>query len=155
MWKAKHSVTLSLIVCGILSTALLAIVFFGPKLFTLYLTAFRGWKPNTESIRYMGKVFAFCFYPCSGFAAIILGSLILLLLNIKIGRVFIGQNVALLKIISWCCFIIAAITLAGAFFYMPFGFVALAGAFVGMLLRVLKNIMQSAVELREENDLTI
>ena len=38
---------------------------------------------------------------------------------------------------------------------MPFMFVALAGGFVGMLLRVLKNVMQSAVELREENDLTI
>ena len=38
---------------------------------------------------------------------------------------------------------------------MPFMFVAAAGGFTGMLLRVLKNVMQSAVELREENDLTI
>jgi hypothetical protein len=38
---------------------------------------------------------------------------------------------------------------------MPFGFVALAGGVVGMMLRVLKNVMQSAALMREENDLTI
>ena len=68
---------------------------------------------------------------------------------------FINQKATLLRAVSWCCFAISLITFVGAFFYMPFGFIALAGGFVGMMLRVLKNVMQSAVELREENDLTI
>ena len=68
---------------------------------------------------------------------------------------FINQNATLLRLVSWCGFAISVVPFIGAFFYMPFGFVALAGGFVGMMLRVLKNVMQSAAIMREENDLTI
>jgi hypothetical protein len=40
-------------------------------------------------------------------------------------------------------------------FYIPFLFVAIAAAFVGLMLRVVKNVMQNAVEISEENELTI
>ncbi len=101
------------------------------------------------------KVFGFCFYPSGVFALVILFSLLKLLSNIKDEKVFIPQNVKCLRTVSWCCFAVASITFVGGFFYMPFMFVAAAGGFTGMLLRVLKNVMQSAVELREESDLTI
>ena len=57
-----------------------------------------------------------------------------------------------LRIISWCCFIIGSITFVGCFFYMPFMFIAAAGGLLGLLLRVLKNLMQSAVEIADENE---
>ena len=155
MWNSKKSAVLSIIVCFILVFVLLVFAFFGPWIFEFYMTAYRGFKPGGEAMRMLKTVFAACFYPSAIFAAVILYSLIKLLFNIKGEKTFIGENVTHLKVVSWCCFVIALITLAGAFFYMPFGFVALAGGFVGMLLRVLKNVMQSAVELRQENDLTI
>ena len=78
-----------------------------------------------------------------------------MLFNIKNGQVFIKKNVTALKAVSWGCLIIMVITFIGGMFYMPFMFVALAGGFVGLMLRVLMTVMRSAVELREENDLTI
>ncbi len=155
MWNSKKSVNLSIVVCFVLSAILVLLAIFGPMVFKLYMTAYRGFLPDGEAMQNLSRTFAFCFYPCAVFAGIILYSLLKLLFNIKRDDVFISQNVTMLRIVSWCCVAIAVITFVGAFFYMPFGFVALAGGFVGMMLRVLKNVMQSAVALREENDLTI
>ena len=44
---------------------------------------------------------------------------------------------------------------SGGVFYLPFCFIAVAAGFVGLMLRIVKNVMQSAVEIREENELTI
>ncbi|MBO5211436.1 MAG: DUF2975 domain-containing protein [Clostridia bacterium] len=155
MWNSKKSVNLSIVVCFILSAILVLLAIFGPMVFKLYMTAYRGFLPAGDAMRHLSRTFVLCFYPSAVFAGIILYSLLKLLFNIKGGQVFINQNVTLLRVVSWCCIAIAIITFVGAFFYMPFGFVALAGGFVGIMLRVLKNVMQSAVELREENDLTI
>ena len=155
MWNSKKSVKLSIVVCFILSAVLVLLAIFGPMVFKIYMTAYRGFLPDGEAMRHLSQTFAWCFYTSAVFAGVILYSLLKLLFNIKGGQVFINQNATLLRVVSWCCFAISVITFIGAFFYMPFGFVALAGGFVGMMLRVLKNVMQSAVELREENDLTI
>ncbi len=155
MVKNKTSVKISIGVCITLSVILLILVVFGNSIFELYMTAYRGFSATGEALAMLKKVFGFCFYPSAVFAAVILFSLLKLLLNIKGEKIFITQNTKYLRTVSWCCFSVAIITFIGGFFYMPFMFVAAAGGFTGMLLRVLKNVMQSAVELREENDLTI
>ena len=148
MVKNKTSVKISIGVCVALSV-------FGNYIFELYMTTYRGFLATGEALVMLKKVFGFCFYPSAVFAAVILYSLLKLLFNIKNENVFITENTKYLRTVSWCCFAIAIITFIGGFFYMPFMFVAAAGGFTGMLLRVLKNVMQSAVELREESDLTI
>lgn len=155
MWNNRKSVRLSIAVCLALAVVLAVLIFAGSWVFEIYMTAYRGFKPDGEAFKMLKTVFAACFYPSAVFAAVILYSLLKLLYNIKAEKIFVEDNVKNLKRVSWCCFVIAVITFVGAFFYMPFGFVALAGGFVGMLLRVLKNVMQSALELRQENDLTI
>ena len=155
MVKNKTSVKISIGVCFALSVILLIFAIFGNQIFELYMTAYRGFSATGEALKMLKKTFAYCFYPSSVFAAVILYSLLKLLFNIKNEKIFISKNVKYLSIVSLCCFIIAFITFIGGFFYMPFLFVAAAGSFTGMLLKVLKDIMQSAVKLREENDLTI
>ena len=49
----------------------------------------------------------------------------------------------------------ALITLIGGCIYIPFMVVAVAAAFMGLMLRVVKNVMQNAVEIKAENELTI
>jgi len=155
MWNSKKSVDFSIGVCFLVSLALVVLLLFGPKLFWLYMTAYRGIAPTSAVLQMLKGVFTCTFYPAAVFAAMILYSLIKMLLNIRKGEVFIDANVKHLKVVSWCCVIIGIITLVGGRFYMPFLFVACAGFFVGLLLRVLKNVMQKAVELKEENDLTV
>ena len=89
------------------------------------------------------------------FAYPALYSLIKLLINIKNDMIFIPFKVSCLRVLSWCCFGVAIITLAGAFYYPTLIIITAAASFMRLILRVVKNVMQAAVELREENDLTI
>ena len=95
------------------------------------------------------------FYCCAGPAAVLLLSLDRLLAGISLGEVFTAGNIALLRRCSWCCMIVAAICLlfTAALFY--FLLVAAAAAFIGLILRVIKNVFQQALALKEENDYTI
>ena len=78
-----------------------------------------------------------------------------LLSNINDSRVFVAENVTLLRRISWCCFLAAGITLVSSRFYLVFLLISVAAAFMGLILRVVKNVIQQAVILRTENELTI
>lgn len=155
MWNSKKSVDFSIGVCLFVALILLVLEFAGPSLFHLYMTAYRGIAPDGAAMKMLANAFSWVFYPASVFAAVILYSLIKLLLSIRDGEVFIIENVKRLKVVSWCCVIIGVIAFIGGIFYLPFVLISCAGFFVGLLLRVLKNVMQKAVEIKEENDLTV
>lgn len=155
MWNRKRSVTLSIIVCFIFLGLLTISLFAGPWFVKFWFTVYRGWQQNGTAMQNMTTLFAACFYPCAIFAYLTLYSLLKLLFNIKRQQIFIDGNVKYLRRISWCCFAVAFITLVGGIFYIPFLLVAVSAAFVGLMLRVVKNVMQNAVEINEENELTI
>lgn len=103
-----------------------------------------------------------------------------LLIHIKQGIVFDNKNVKLLRIFSWLCFFVSMVTFlfvavvifrmyldtVGAinvyfitiadWYYSIFAFsVAVAELFVGVVVRVVKNIFEAAIKIKEENELTI
>ena len=155
MWNRKRSVTLSIVVCYVFVAFLTAGLFLGSWAVKMWFSLYRGWDADSAALLRMLTLFRACFYPCAVFAYVTLYSLIRLLFNIKMDAIFIGQNVRYLRRISWCCFVVALITLIGGCFYLPFFFVAIAAAFVGLMLRVVKNVMENAVEIKAENELTI
>lgn len=155
MWNRKRSVTLSVIACYAFLVILTAGLFFGPWAVKMWFVTFRGWDEDGSVMGNMVTLFASCYYPCAVFAYVTLYSLLKMLFNIKQDKIFIRANVKYLRRISWCCFAVALITLVGGVLYIPFGVVAVAAAFMGLMLRVVKNVMQSAVEIRVENELTI
>jgi hypothetical protein len=134
---------------------LTALVFFGPWVATQWLVRFRGMSADGELLQRMILLFKWCFYPCAVFAYVALYCLLKLLFNIKLDNTFITQNVGYLRCISWCCLGVTVITAIGGCFYLPFGVIAIAAAFMGLMLRIVKNVLQSAVEIKEENELTI
>ena len=124
------------------------------ELLLLYFINYRGLTPVIATLRfrivmltsmYIGVLLAIC----------ALYGLIKLLHNITADKVFISENVSFLRLISWCCFGAALVTVVASFEYFPVIIISIAAAFVGLILRVVKNVMQAAVELKEENDLTI
>lgn len=155
MWNRKRSVTLSIVVCFVFVVLLTALLFLSPWLINVWFTVYRGWKESGAAIQDVSTLFIGCFYPCAAFAYITLYSLLRLLFNIKKDEIFISTNVKYLRRISWCCFAVAIITLIGGIFYVPFLLIAVAAAFMGLMLRIIKNVMQNAVEINEENELTI
>ncbi len=93
---------------------------------------------------------------CSAVPALILTvSLDRLLTNIRKGNAFIKQNVTCLRIISYCCFAASLIFIYFGFIRHFALFIVVAAAFFGLILRVIKNVFEQAIEIREENDYTI
>ena len=62
---------------------------------------------------------------------------------------------ALDRLISYCCFAVSVIFIYFSFI-RPFAWlVVIAAAFFGLILRVIKNIFEQAIVIKEENDFTI
>lgn len=88
-------------------------------------------------------------------AGIALGCLDLLLRNIRRGIIFAPVNVSYLRVLSWCCFFVGVIFFFFGFYYVLALIVGAAAAFMGLILRVLKNVFEQATAIKEENDYTI
>lgn len=88
-------------------------------------------------------------------AALLLISLYTVLRRIGKGEVFISKNVESLRFISWYCFIGAVISFVSVLYYLPWIFVAVAAAFVGLIVRIVKNVFARAVSLQDDADFTI
>jgi hypothetical protein len=71
------------------------------------------------------------------------------------GIVFAGENIRSLRQISWCCFIGAVICILSALYYLPWLAIGVAAAFMGLILRVVKNVFSKAVSLQDDAELTI
>ena len=155
MWNRKRSVTLSLAVCFVVCAVLTVGLFLGPWAVKMWFQIYRGWSENGEAMERMLVLFKVCFYPCACLGFVTLYSLIRLLLNIKKDDIFITPNVKYLRRISWCCIVVSLVTLAAGILYIPYLFVSVAAGFMGLMLRVVKNVMENAVQLKEENELTI
>ncbi|MCQ2475108.1 MAG: DUF2975 domain-containing protein [Clostridia bacterium] len=151
---SKVSAGISLGICILSSAMLIILAFIFPEFFkTMYMTYNEFGSPEVLSKLMTWVVPAF--YCCVPFAAAALYMLIRLLLNIIKDKVFIVRNVRLLRFISWCCYAVMLITFISSCGFPVLIIIAFAMAVVGTLLRVVKNVMDSAVKIREENDLTI
>ena len=124
-----------------------AAVFFAP-----YITS---WYFGSGAVDQTHLAFRVTIYICALPAIFLLLLLDRLLRNIRKNAIFEELNVKLLRGISWLCIVVGVITLAGGFFYSSFFLVAAAAAFCGLIVRVVKNVFEHAIELKEENDYTI
>ena len=152
MWNSKKSVNLSLVVCFV-TIILIVILSLFINNFAINYFDYANDSDHAQYLKYIA--FIGSFYPCAILGIVAVISLIKMLFRIKNENSFCKENVKSLKVISWCCFIVALITFIGGFFYLPLIVVTVAAGFFGLILRVVKNVIHSAIELREENDLTI
>ena len=96
-----------------------------------------------------------CLYLCGCSSLTVSYFLLRILFNIRKNIVFDRKNVKYCRYISWCCFAACAAFFALGFF-IPFSFaVSFAAAFIGLIVRVVKNLLNEAVDIKEENDLTV
>ncbi len=95
------------------------------------------------------------FYLCVPVTAWALWCIEKLLGNILAGQVFVPGNVRFVRAIRWCCAGVSGICLVVGIFYLPLLLVMAIMAFLALIVSVVKNVLAAAVELREENDLTV
>ncbi|MDD7184432.1 MAG: DUF2975 domain-containing protein [Oscillospiraceae bacterium] len=70
-------------------------------------------------------------------------------------KVFIEQNTLCLRRISWACMLAGTAFLVlglWRFIFLLAGFLAIM---FGLIMRVLKNVFEKAVEIKSENDFTV
>ena len=78
-----------------------------------------------------------------------------LLSNILKTQLFTLENVSHIRVVRWCCFAVSAICLGAAFGFPSLFFLSAIMAFLALVITVVGQVMKAAVELREENDLTV
>lgn len=152
IWTSKMSLILSRVIVWVL-----AVIFAAATVYATVSLFTTKWGP-------IALVWDFCldpvafytaFYLCAAFAFTALFYLNRLLKNIAEDRIFIEENVKILRILSWCCYFVGIVMAVYSFEAYPFVIIAAAAAFFGLIIRVLKNVFAKAVEIKEENDGTI
>ncbi len=152
--KSNLSLKISFAIAALAQVGLVAAAFLLPFAVRLFLHSF--------NIVYMNRYAATL---ALGYTALlpvaIADALLLSLLSyVRSARVFSAASVSRLRGISWCCFCETAILAVGVFFVhnvtrlviIPAAF---AACFLGVVLRVVKNVIEQATEIKSENDLTI
>lgn len=151
-WNEEKSITLSRVCVYVFMLALAAVDLGGYWLVEWFLGFTRYWLGSglREGLLLMATL-----YLCSFPAWVLLWQLHCLLRNIQSGQVFVAQNVAALRRASWCCAAAAILCLASAFYYLPFGLVAIAAGFMTLIVRIIKNCFEQAIGMKDELDYTV
>ena len=154
MWSHDNSTVLSLICTRIVAAAVIVCAFFVPGIVGYYTNSQYNGR---EAIAPTGRMQVTAgIYVCLLIALFILYMLDRLLSNIRKEEIFIPQNVSYLRGISWACFAMCVpCLLVSVYGSQIFLFIMVAAAFMGLILRVVKNVIESAVLIKEENDYTV
>lgn len=148
MWSHSKSMKLTIICTWFFMALLLVVVIFAPQIAQWYFS-----KRDNQTF----YVLLFCsvVYISAVPSAVLLIYLNKLLNRIHKKEFFSQRNIFALRLISWCSFCVAGIALVAGLFYLPYLLIAVAFAFIGLIVRVVKNVFEQALELKEENDLTV
>lgn len=150
MWNSSKSVLLSSICTKLVMVLVIAFAALLPRLIMYYIS-FVSWGLQFKDMVW----FMIILYVCCVPALVALVCLDRLLSNIKRGDVFIKKNVTFLRVISWCCFAVAISLLLATYYYLICLVASIVAAFIGLILRVVKNVIEQAVILKTESDFTI
>ena len=146
--RLKISATVTLWVNRFIFFAVVAMVVSLPWLMDLYIQA-RPLDSNAQ------KAIFIAFYACTPVVLFALWNIEWLVRRILAGDVFISNNVRRISRLRWCCLLVSLICLPATFFYLPLLFMVVIMGFLGLVVSVVANVMAAAVEIREENDMTI
>lgn len=147
-WSASRSIKLSRLAVLAFSVLLLALdAFF---LFFTYIIP-------AEAAFLLEKlpVIKACTLICSVPAYVILYNLNALLSNLQQGEVFIPENTAVMRAVSWCCFAVAGVCFICGFKVYSLFVITLAAGFMGLIVRIVKNAFQQANAMKDELDFTV
>lgn len=144
----KMSATVTLWVNRVIFAVVVALTFLMPWLMDLYIKV-RHLDSDAQ------RAIFIAYYACTPVVLLALWNIEKLVHRILAGEVFIRNNVRRISRLRWCCLLVSLICLPAAFFYLPLLFMVVIMGFLGLVVSVVANVMAAAVEIREENDMTI
>lgn len=153
--SAKFSNNLSLVIAFVFLVGCIAATFLMPSVTNILID-----KPDNlgdrESITQMGRLFVHIMaYVLLAVVTLADVLSIVLLLRVRKGYVFTSKSVSLIRGISWCCIALClAFATLGVYFQLAL-IMAFLALFLGICLRVVKNVIEQATLIKIENDLTV
>ena len=150
--STKASTTLSLIFSGVLLVALGVMYFLVPAIVSKASLLIYPPRPITT----LGSVYLCVVgYLVLIFATVADVLLFLLLLRVRKSLVFSERSIAYIRYISWLAMLEGVLFLALAPYVKISVFVFVAALMLGLALRVVKNVLEEAMLIKNENDFTI
>ena len=146
--NSKLSAKFTLWCSRVIALAVIVLIFAFPRLLNWY----QGFRPLGL---HGAAAVSFGFYLCVPVVFYALWCVDRIISNLLKDEVFVLANVRYVRRIRWCCAGVSLICLPAAYFYQPLIFMVVIMAFLALIVSLVKNILAAAVELREENDLTI
>ena len=95
------------------------------------------------------------YIPCAVVILFALWNLDKIMQNLLAQKVFVRENVRRVRRIQYSCGIVAAVCVVDVIFALPMLLLAALMGFLCLVVSVMANVLDGAVALREENDLTI
>lgn len=148
MNKQNSSAKMTLWVNRAVAVLMVVLVFVMPAIMEWY-TGFRFLTQAQQT----GVLVAF--YCCVAIIGWALWNLDCLLRRILAQQVFIRKNVRCIRHVQWCCGIVSLLCGLAGIVYLPLLFLMVIMAFLCLVVSVVASVMDAAVSIREENDLTI
>lgn len=142
----------SLIVTIWMVKIMIGILFAAPILLPFIVTWYTGMREQLYPFYWPTLILSYCCLIPAGVALFCMDRL---LNNIRKTNVFVAENTEHLRKISWCAYAVALLFVAIGLMRPTGLVVAFAGFFIGVVLRVIKNVFAQAVAIREENEFTI
>lgn len=153
--SGKASVNLSLVISGGFFCVLAMVGVFLPKIsnsllrFSGEITA-RVEVTATDEVLVL--VAAYFILALALLANILLFTL---LLQVKGENIFSSKSVSLIRGISWCSIGVGVIFALLTYYFTLSSVIAFAALFLGLCVRVVKNVIEKATEIKSENDFTV
>ena len=151
----KISTVISLVLTVLLFAALLFVTYWLPDVVTSMIDA-KDNLGNRENITDTGRALILAdAYAMVAVAFVAVALLALLLREVWCGKVFGKKATRLLAAVSWCCFAEGALVILVTVQFQLAAVASVAVCFVGLCLRVVKNVLEEAARIKAENDFTI
>ena len=149
MKQYQYSATVTLWASRVVAVLIAVFLIFFPRMVESYHQNFRPLS-NSERYALLGA-----FYLSAVAVEIAMFHMDRLLRNILRAELFTGENVSHIRCVRWCCFWVSLVCLFAFFGFPSMIFISTIMAFLALVVTVVGQVMKAAVELREENDLTI
>ncbi len=151
----KASLNISIVLAVVFFVACIIGLFVMPTLVELLINLPDN-IGNRDSITETGRMIVHILAYLLIFVFILADVLAFCILHrVKKGLVFTIKSVSLIRGLSWSCVLMCFVCLGlGVYFQLAF-IVAFLAVFLGLCMRVVKNVIEQATLIKSENDLTI
>ena len=152
LWNSKRSIILTKFCILVLMLASVIMMFCGKYLISRFLILTGGAKIDISN-EFSFYIITFISYILGILALLTLFCMLRFIVNLENDLVFVPQNIKWLRFISYGCLSAGLLLIiATVVYHKLFLVLSLAALFMMLIVRVIKNAFEQAIEMKEELD---